>query len=123
MLAIAVVVASLGLLFAEAWSISAFRRSAGQVSHRFAIDRLLLTVFALVAITGGVGVGLGLNSRGPADPLHLLYGPLALVSLPIGYVLSRTDAGGRWGRTARSWALPMATIALLGLEYRLFSTG
>jgi hypothetical protein len=112
--------ATLGLLAAIGWSTWASRRSDGGVDHRFAVDRLALLVIVLIAANGLIGLVLvGVGAR-PTDPLHLLYGPAALVSLPVGVWLGRRGNQRRARRDA--WVLATA-IVLLGLELRLFMTG
>lgn len=123
LLAILVVAATVTLLAASGWSASATRRSGGARDHRFAVDRLVLAVIGLVLANGLVGLVLIGTGGRPADALHLLYGPAALVTLPIGVSLSRR-ASTRTGAPRRSdrW-LVVATILLLGIELRLFATG
>jgi hypothetical protein len=123
-LGILAVTATVALLVAGGWSAIAERRSAGAVDHRFVVDRLVLLVIALVAINGLIGLlQVGIGQR-PADPLHLLYGPAALVSLPVGAWLSRRGEGGAEGAVRRREAwMVAATVVLLGIELRLFVTG
>ena len=123
LLAILVVVATVTLLAAGGWSAFATRRSGGTRDHRFAVDRLVVAVIGLVLVNGLLGLVLiGTDGR-PADALHLLYGPAALVTLPVGVSLSRR-ASVRAAAPQRSDAwLVVATIVLLGIELRLFATG
>jgi hypothetical protein len=123
-LARVVVAATIALLLASLWSVISARRSDGRVDHRFAVDRLVLLAVGLIAANGIVGSFLLAGGSRPADALHLLYGPAALVTLPIGVWLSRRgpDVDGapaprRYGR------LVVAAVVLLGLELRLFMTG
>ena len=122
-LANVIVAATVALLLAIVWSILTARRSAGRLDHRFAIDRLVLAVVGLVAVNGAAGlIVVGSGSR-PADLLHLLYGPAALVSLPVGAWLGRRGRPLPSGaRSGDRWLL-VATVALLGIELRLFMTG
>jgi 4-hydroxybenzoate polyprenyltransferase len=123
-LARVVVAATIAMLLASLWSVISARRSDGRVDHRFAVDRLLLLVVGLIAVNGIAGLLLLAGGSRPADALHLLYGPAALVTLPIGVWLSRR--GRRLARGAASrrdgW-LVAAVLVLLGLELRLFMTG
>jgi 4-hydroxybenzoate polyprenyltransferase len=123
-LARVVVAATIATLLASLWSVISARRSDGRVDHRFAVDRLLLLVVGLIAVNGIAGLLLLAGGSRPADALHLLYGPAALVTLPIGVWLSRR--GRRLARGAASrrdgW-LVAAVLVLLGLELRLFMTG
>ncbi len=129
-LAIVLVVMTVALLAAAAWSTIDARRSAGAIDHRFAVDRLILVVMAVVVTESVIGIGIALLVRGPTDPLHLLYGPLALIALPVGRGLGASRearAAGVTGGAARSsrrdlWVV-VAAVVLLGLELRLFATG
>jgi hypothetical protein len=123
-LARVVVAATIATLLASLWSVISARRSDGRVDHRFAVDRLLLLVVGLIAVNGIAGLLLLAGGSRPADALHLLYGPAALVTLPIGVWLSRRGRGPARGAASRrdSW-LVAAVLVLLGLELRLFMTG
>ncbi len=73
---------------------------------------------ATIAVGAMVGVLLYVTGPGPSDPLHLLYGALALVALPgAAFVVS--------GRPARQRAIVLlvGSIILLILVVRLFQTG
>ena len=123
LLGILVVVATVALLAAGGWSAIATRRSGGTRDHRFAVDRLVLMVVGLVLANGLVGLLLIGTGARPADALHLLYGPAALATLPVGVWLSRrASAGAAAPRRKEAW-LVVATIVLLGIELRLFATG
>ena len=123
LLAILVVAATVTLLAASGWSASATRRSGRTRDHRFAVDRLVLAVIGLVVANGLVGLVLIGTAGRPADALHLLYGPAALATLPVGVSLSRrASARAAAPRRSDGW-LVVATIVLLGIELRLFATG
>jgi hypothetical protein len=123
LLGILVAVATVALLATAGWSAIATRRSGGIGDHRFAVDRLVLAVIGLVLANGLVGfVLIGAGGR-PTDALHLLYGPAALATLPVGAWLSRrAPAGAAVPRRREGWLIA-ATIVLLGIELRLFATG
>jgi len=120
------IVATIAMLLAGLWSVISARRSDGRVDHRFAVDRLVLVVVGLVAASGIAGSLLLAGGSRPAGVLHLLYGPAALVTLPVGVWLSRR---GRYGAGAGAAAarrdgwLVAAAVLLLGIELRLFMTG
>ena len=122
--ALAIIGVTIALAVAAAWSWVTGRRTGGRLDHRFAVDRLLLAVEALVAVEIGLG-GLLLATGGrPADPLHLLYGVAALVTLPIGWAWGgRPDRAGPATRSRRDGWLLLATLILLGVELRLVMTG
>jgi len=123
LLAILVVVATVALLAAGAWSAFATRRSGGARDHRFAVDRLVLAVIGLVLVNGLVGLVLIDTAGRPADALHLLYGPAAIATLPVGVSLSRRASASTVPPRRREAWLVVATIVLLGIELRLFATG
>lgn len=114
------------LLAAAVWSLVVGRRSGGALDHRFAVDRLILGAGALLAVNGLVGILLLVGGSRPADPLHLLYGPVALITPALGWWL-----GGRPGdgglrpatRVRRDAWLVAAGVVLLGVSLRLFATG
>jgi hypothetical protein len=123
-LARVVVAATIAMLLASLWSVISARRSEGRVDHRFAVDRVVLLVVGLVAANGIAGLVLLAGGSRPADALHLLYGPAALITLPIGVWLSRRGRGRTRGAASRrdGW-LVAAAVVLIGLELRLFMTG
>jgi hypothetical protein len=127
-LARAAVVATLALLAATAWSLIEGRRTAGRRTHRFAVDRLVLAVVAIIGANDALGAALMAGGSRPADPLHLLYGVAAIVTLPLGWLLGGRRrpgpvAGPAVDRVRRDAWLVAATIVLLGIELRLFATG
>jgi len=116
--------ATLGLLLASVLSVLAARRSGGAMDHRFATDRLVLVLVGVVALNGLLGLLLLAAGSRPADPLHLLYGPAALVTVPVAVWLSRR--GGRASTPVpgrRDAWMAVGAIALIGLAVRLFMTG
>ncbi|HEX3428325.1 MAG TPA: hypothetical protein VHS36_05925 [Candidatus Limnocylindrales bacterium] len=118
------VAATIALLAVAGWSAIAVRRDGGGAAHRFAVDRLVLLVVGALASNGLLGlVVVGLGSR-PADVLHLIYGPAALITLPVGVWLGRRPgAGGMTSPLRREAWLLGAAVVLLGIEVRLFMTG
>ncbi len=112
------------LLVVASWSALADRASSGERDHRFAVDRTILGLLAVLLVDGLVGLGLLVGGGRPRDPLHLLYGPAALVTAPIGYWLARRGGLARAPRSVRrdAW-VAVAAVVLLGIEYRLFVTG
>jgi hypothetical protein len=118
------IVATIVTLLAGLWSMISARRSDGRVDHRFAVDRLVLPVVGLVAANGIAGSLLLAGGSRPTDALHLLYGPAALVTLPVGVWLSRRGRDLASAAAARrdEW-LVAAAVLLLGIELRLFMTG
>jgi len=122
-LGILAVAATVALLAAGGWSAIAARRSGGTADHRFAVDRLVLVVIAVLATNELIGLLQIATGQRPADPLHLLYGPVALISLPIGaWLTRRDDRGGGATRRREVWMIG-AAVVLLGIELRLIVTG
>jgi hypothetical protein len=122
--AAAVVATTIALLFAASWSMVAARRSGGRQDHRFAVDRSLLVGVALIAANDVAGAIVVAGGAAPADPLHLVYGAAAFVTLPIGWLLGGRPRGGRPPTRIRrdAWVVA-ASVVLLGLELRLYMTG
>jgi heme A synthase len=118
------VVSTAALLIAEAASVITARRSRGAADHRFAVDRLALATIGIVALNGLIGLLLVAVGGRPADGLHLLYGPAALVTLPGAVWLSkRGERQPDRGRAQGVGWLVIGTVLLLGVELRLFMTG
>jgi hypothetical protein len=120
----AAVALTAALVAAAVRSVWAGRRTSGANDHRFAVDRLVLLVATVVAVNGAIGGVILVTGGRPADPLHLLYGPAALVTAPVAWWLGGRP--GRRGATSRlrrdAWILVGAAL-LLGIELRLFATG
>ena len=122
--ALAIIAATAGLLVAAAWSVVAGHRSGGRRDHRFAMDRLVLIVEALVLVNAALGATLAATGLRPSDSLHLLYGPAAMLTLPIGWALgARGRPDGPPSRLRRDAWMLGASVILLGLEVRLRMTG
>ncbi|MFL5641800.1 MAG: hypothetical protein ACJ77C_05205 [Chloroflexota bacterium] len=116
---------SLALTAVGGWSVAAGVRSSGQVDHRFAVDRTAIVVFLTIGLAVATGVIVLAMDRPPADPIHLLYGAVALTLLPVGYVVGmRTSrpGSGRLLRQRDAWAIATG-ILLLGIGFRLIGTG
>lgn len=125
-LAFVAVAVAAALLGASAWSLVTGRRSGGLADHRFAVDRLILAASGILAVNGMLGLALLAGGSRPADPLHLLYGPVAVATPVVGWWLGGRSPGGegrRAPRTRRDAWLVAASIVLLGVELRLFATG
>jgi hypothetical protein len=120
----AALLVTLVLLVVASWSAVAARHSAGPRDHRFAVDRVILGVLAVLAVDGAIGLVVMATAARPSDPLHLLYGPAALVTAPMGYWLARREGLARApGSVRRDIWVAVAAVVLLGIEYRLFVTG
>jgi hypothetical protein len=117
-----VVIITIALAVAAGWSVIEARRSAGARDHRFAVDRLVLVALAVLVLNLLIGAALLVGGRRPVDALHLVYGPAAVVTLPIGWWLATRHRDGARGARRDVWLL-VASLVLLGLEARLFMTG
>lgn len=118
------VLAAIGLIAVAAWSVVAGRRSGGEVDHRFAVDRAILLAVALAAVNGAAGLALVGTGSAPGDPLHILYGPAALITAPLGWWLGgRRRGGGAATRLHRDAWIVGAGVVLAGLAVRLMMTG
>jgi len=122
--ALATIGVTIALLGAAAWSWVAARRTDGRLDHRFAVDRLALAVEAFIAVNVGLGGLLLATGERPSDPLHLLYGVAALVTVPVGWWWGgRPDGSGATSRRRRDGWLLLAVAILVGVELRLVATG
>lgn len=113
-----------GFLIAAVWSWLAGRRSTGRADHRFVVDRIVLGLLAAVGTAELLGLIVLAGGSGPSDPLHLLYGVVALVAIPIAWAFAgRAASVGPMARTRRDAWLAVAAAVMLGVELRLFMTG
>lgn len=121
--AVAVAIEAVALLGAASWSAAARRVSDGARDHRFAVDRLILIATASVAATVVVGLVVAAGGRPPADPLHLLYAPIALVTPLAGWWLGGRATNRGVGRIGRDGVIAIAALVVLALDARLAMTG
>ncbi len=80
-------------------------------------DRLQALVVALVVLAAAAGATLFALGQRPSDGLHVLYGGVALVLIPVARSYRR-GAGRR-----DSILMLLAMVVLGGVLFRLFSTG
>lgn len=121
---VAAILSVIPLLAVAGWSWLAAHRSGGRRDHRFAVDRALLLVVALVALALIAGLLVAAGGDRPADPLHFLYGLVALLALPGGRALGgRLSVPGPAGRSRRAAWNAVAAAVLLGVGLRLLQTG
>ncbi|HET9614670.1 MAG TPA: hypothetical protein VFP22_07645 [Candidatus Limnocylindrales bacterium] len=113
--------ATIVLVVAAGWSLLAARRTGAQRDHRFAVDRAVLLLVAVVAANVLLGAVLFATGSRPADGLHLLYGAVALVAVPVGWAVG--GRGGSRSRLRRDAWVGVAALLLIGIEIRLFMTG
>ena len=103
------------VLLSAGWAAVLVVRSAP--GGRYFVVNLGWTVGA-IALAAVLGLVLLVTGPGPADPLHLVYGALALVALPGAALLAA-------GRPVRRQAIVVCigAVVLLILVVRLFQTG
>jgi hypothetical protein len=119
-----VVVLTVVALIVAAWSWLAGRRGGARADHRFAVDRTVLGVIAVVGLAELLGLLVLAGGERPSDPLHLLYGVAALIALPVAWALGgRAARDAATARARRDAWLAVAAAVLLGVELRLFMTG
>ena len=119
------VAVTIGVLAVAAWSWGTGRRSGGREDHRFAVDRLLLLAVAVVAVSALAGVTIVATGGRPTDPLHLLYGVLALGALPLGWLIGGRASSGAVtpARPRRDAWIGVSAAILLAIVLRLFLPG
>jgi len=111
-------------LIVASWSWLTGRRAGGRADHRFAVDRIVLGVLALVGLAELLGLLILAGGERPSDSLHLLYGVAALIVLPVAWGLGgRTAGGATTARTHRDAWLVVGAAVMLAVELRLFMTG
>ena len=86
-------------------------------SHR-AIDLVILGQLAVTGAAAAIGLGVAALVRPPADPLHLVYGTVALVA-PVG----ARAIGHRRGTASMARWVAGGTLIALGATVRSFMTG
>jgi hypothetical protein len=123
LLGLASIAATVIVIGAAGWSVTEARRSDGRIDHRFAVDRAVLGELLLLAAAGLVGMARLIDGSHPADPLHLLYGPAAVICLPVAILIGARASAGRASRLRRDAWTVLGGIVLLGLGLRLFATG
>jgi hypothetical protein len=82
------------------------------------LDRSILAALAALLLAALTGLPLVLLTGPPADPLHLVYAAAAPLVLLTGRYLGRRGSLRR-----RALLVAIAGVALLGVIYRLFTTG
>ncbi|MGO8687737.1 MAG: hypothetical protein ACLQT7_11285 [Candidatus Dormibacteria bacterium] len=78
----------------------------------------LWLAFAAVALQGVSGVSLLLAGQRPAQGLHVMYGPLTFIALPLTVLFARGTAPRR-----EAWMLTAGFVVALLLAFRAISTG
>ena len=90
-------------------------REAGRLPT---VRAYLWLAFAAVVVQGIAGVSLLFAGQRPAQGLHLMYGPLTLVSLPLALLFARG-----WNPRREAWTLAAGFLIALLLAFRAVSTG
>ena len=78
----------------------------------------LWLAFAAVGVQGVAGISLLLAGQRPAQGLHVMYGPLTLVTLPLTLLFTRGT-----GPRREAWTLVAGFVVALLLAFRAVSTG
>jgi hypothetical protein len=102
---------------AAASLVAAIATAAGAGGGRLALDRAILVLVGAVLATSLVGLALPISGRPLTDPLHVLYGFVALAALPV----ARYSGRGGTRRTGRYAVL--GAVVVLAVMLRLFMTG
>lgn len=87
-------------------------------SARVLLDRLILVQLGVLLPTILLGLAMGLVEGFPNDPLHLLYGAVVFLPLPLARYLGRTGSQRR-----RAGYLALGALTTIGVIVRLFQTG
>jgi hypothetical protein len=122
-LALVAAAASLVVIAAAIWSAVTGRRSDGRRDHRSAVDRAVLAVLGSVIAAGLIGAILLVTGARPADPLHFVYGPAALIALPVAIWVGARGTRVGSPRVRRDVWTAGGGLVLLGIVLRLFATG
>jgi hypothetical protein len=122
-LAVVATAASLVVIASAIWSAVAGRRSAGRRDHRSAVDRAVLAVLGCVLTAGLIGGVLLVTGSRPVDPLHFVYGPAALIALPVAIWVGAGGTRAGSSRVRRDVWTAGGGLVLLGIALRLFATG
>lgn len=78
----------------------------------------LWLALAAVVLQGVAGISLLIAGQRPADGLHVMYGPLTLITLPLALLFTRGAAPRR-----EAWILVAGFVVALLLAFRAVSTG
>jgi hypothetical protein len=105
-------VAAVSLAIAWSLILAVKTRSGGP-----AYERMQAAVVGLIVLAAAAGAALFAFGGRPADDLHLLYGGVAIVLIP----LARSFLAG--GSRRDSILMLVAIVALGGVLFRLFVTG
>jgi hypothetical protein len=103
------------MVAASVWNVVAALRRRGVGPETWGI---LLIGELLAVVQGALGLALYLGGARPARGVHLLYGAVAVLSLPAYYLISR----GRDDRRA-SWSYALLCLFLAGISARGMTTG
>jgi hypothetical protein len=110
-LALIAIAADLGLIATSLIGLATRRWS------RLWSDRLVLVVLGATGLAVLLGAGIAATSRPSPDALHIVYGAVALVVLPIARHIGRAGSN----RRRAGWLL-LGSVAQLAVYIRLFQT-
>jgi ribulose-5-phosphate 4-epimerase/fuculose-1-phosphate aldolase len=87
------------------------------------LDRAVLAVLGGSLAAGLIGAVLVVTGSRPADSLHFVYGPAALIALPVAIWVGARGARAGTSRVRRDAWTAGGGVVLLGIVLRLFATG
>ncbi|MEO8436839.1 MAG: hypothetical protein ABI562_00165 [Chloroflexota bacterium] len=87
------------------------------------MDRAVLAALGLVAAAALLGLALLIGGWRPRDPLHLLYGPAALICLPVAIWIGARTIAADGSRVRRDPWTAGGGFVLFDLSLRLLATG
>jgi hypothetical protein len=105
-----------GILLA-AIVIAAVLDATGVRSGRRVVDGLILALIVATAAAALAGPILAVGGKAPLDPMHVLYGVVAVVAVPLARL-----AGARSPRRANAWIIT-GSLVTVGVLLRLWATG
>ena len=121
--AVVVVAAALAVIASATLSAVVGRRSGGRRDHRSAVDRAVLAALGSALAAALIGAVLLVTGSRPADPLHYIYGPAALIALPLAIWIGARATRAGSSRVRRDVWTAGGGLVLLGIVLRLFATG
>jgi hypothetical protein len=110
--------AAAAVLAGVAITVAAVAAVAGRTVSRRLLDRLLLALLGTAGLAAVTGPVIWLGGRPPADPLHIVYGAVAVLALPI----ARAAAGRRPTGIVARWLL-LGSLLTMGALLRVWMTG
>jgi hypothetical protein len=108
----------LAALLAAAMVVLGVLDGLGRVHARRGLDRLVLALLAATGVGAIVGIGVLVGVQPPSDGLHLVYGIVAVIAVPVARLIAGMRRSARLG-----WWLAAGGLVTLGALLRLWATG